>query len=200
MTFDRVDVDVAAYRGFENFGLVTIEPTLAPPAVFTLVERFPRFTMIAGDFETVTGRWAVRGEAALFTEKTFLAASRPGTVSGHAIDAGVGIDRKTGEFRIFASLLFHRDWAPTDPAIERSNVDLVGSIERTFGRDRYLARAFAVVNPSDKAGFARSVFLWKMRDDVAVEVSAAAFLGRGDDVLSRFHGRDFVLTRIRYQW
>ena len=202
MTFDRVDVDVAAYRGFENFGLVTIEPTFAPPPapVFTLAERFPRFTMVAGDFETVTGKWAVRGETALFTEKTFLAASRPGTVSGHAIDAGVGVDRKTGEFRVFASLLFHRDWAPSDPAIERSNVDLVGSIERTFGRDRYLARAFAVVNPSDRAGFARSVFLWKMRDDVAVELSAATFFGRGDDVLSRFHGRDFVLTRIRYQW
>jgi hypothetical protein len=194
MTFDRVDVDVAAYRGFETFGLVTLEPVMA------LVERFPRYTMIAGDFETVKGKWAVRGETALFAEKTFLAASRPGTVSGHAIDAGVGVDRKTGEFRIFASVLFHRDWAPSDPAINRSNVDLVGSIERTFSRDRYLARAFAVVNPDDKAGFARFVLLWKMRDDVAVELSAAAFFGRGDDVLSRFHRRDFVLTRIRYQW
>lgn len=202
MTFDRVDVDVSAYRGVESFGLVTIEPAMAAPGMppFALVERFPRFTMIGGDFETVKGQWAVRGETAVFTEKTFLAASRPGTVGGRAIDAGIGVDRKTGGVRVFASVLFHRDTSAEDPAIDRANVDLVGSIERTFGRDRYLARAFAVINPDDKAGFARSVFLWKVRDAVAIEVSAATFFGQGDDVLSRFHGRDFVLTRIRYQW
>ena len=46
--------------------------------------------MISGDFETVTGEWAWRGEAAMFVEKTLQGAA--GTpVKGRAFDAGVGV-------------------------------------------------------------------------------------------------------------
>ena len=60
----------------------------------------------------------------------------------------------------------------TIPAIARTDVSLVGSIDRTFARDRYLARAFAVVNPGDGSGFVRGLLVWTARDNVAVEASA----------------------------
>jgi hypothetical protein len=40
--------------------------------------------------------------------------------------------------------------------------------------------------------------VWKASDRVAIEASAAAFTGTGDDTISKFAGRDFVMTRIRY--
>ena len=73
---------------------------------------------------------------------------------------------------------------------------MIGSFERQFARERYHARACAVVNPADRAGFLRGVFTWRVRDNVSVDASGAIFLGRGDDLLSRFTGRDFVFTRI----
>ena len=61
-TAGRLDFSVSAYRGRDGFGPVWFEPDslLTPPTpglfvVGRLVERFPRFTMIAGDFETVRG-------------------------------------------------------------------------------------------------------------------------------------------------
>ena len=45
------------YRGFDGFGVVSFEPFVgSEPGVSVigvLVERYPRFTMIAGDVETV---------------------------------------------------------------------------------------------------------------------------------------------------
>jgi hypothetical protein len=38
---------------------------------------------------------------------------------------------------------------------------------------------------------------WKPRDFLAVDVSAGAFLGSGDDTISRFKGRDFALVGVR---
>ena len=134
----------------------------------------------------------------MFTEKTLQGAT--GTaVKGRAFDAGAGFDRRTGEFRVFASAILHRQWSTEDPSVSRTDVSLVGSIERQFGRDRYLARAFTVINPGDASGFVRCLFVWRVRDDVAVEGSAAAFLGEGDDALARFNTRDFMLVRVRWR-
>ena len=166
--------------------------------VGSLVERFPRFTMLSGDFESVSGDWAWRGEAAVFVEKTLQGAA--GTaVKGRAFDAGAGVDRRTGDFRIFASAILHRQWSIEDPSVTRTDVSLVGSIERQFDRDRYLARAFAVINPGDGSGFVRGLLVMRLRDNVAVEGSAAAFIGDGDDTLARFKTRDFMLIRVRWQ-
>ena len=153
--------------------------------------------MVGGDFETVTGDWAWRGEVAAATEKTFAAGSGIGSVQGRSVDVGIGFDRRAGEFRLFGSGILHREWSSTDPSVERTDVSLVGSIERSFDRERYLSRAFAVVNPGDRSMFLRGLFAWKPRDRVAIEGSGGAFVGSSDDTLGRFKTRDFVLVALR---
>jgi hypothetical protein len=167
-TLGRVDVSTSVYRGTDTF----ISP-----------QGYRRFTMVAGDFETVAGAWAIRGESALRIDQAF--------------DIGAGVDRKTGAFRLFASAIVHRDFAT--PFAERStNVNLIGSIERKFGRDHYLARVFAIVNPDDRSAFLRGLLLWSATDQVSLEISAAKFAGTGDDGISKFAGRDFAGLRIRW--
>jgi hypothetical protein len=201
-TFGRVDVAGAVYRGFDSFGLVTFEPIAGagPGAavVGRLVERYPRFTMIAADLETVTGEWAWRGEVAAFVEKQLSATSRPGGVDGRVLEAGFGFDRPAGDYRVFGSTVVRREWSTEDPAVNRTHVNIVGSLERSFGQERYRARGFVVVNPGDAAAFVRGLFVWNLRDNVALEGSAAAFLGMSDDALGRFKDRDFLFTRLRY--
>jgi hypothetical protein len=209
-TIGRVDVSASFYRGRDGFGIVSFEPDMAidpggapaaapaPLVVGRLVERFPRFTMVASDFETVAGEWAIRGEAAMFVDRTFASTTRPGTVSGRSLDAGAGTDRRAGSLRVFGSVVVHREWSAEDAGIARTDVNLVGSIERAFGRDRWLARLFGLGNPGDASGFVRGLVTWRVRDDVAIETSAGAFLGTGADTISRFSGRDFVLVQARW--
>jgi hypothetical protein len=167
-TIGRVDVSTSAYRGTDTF----ISP-----------QGYRRFTMFAGDFETVSGAWAVRGETALKVDQAF--------------DAGIGVDRKTGEFRVFASAIVHRDFA-TPLAKASTNLNLIGSIDRKFGRERYLARVFGIANPDDRSGFVRGLLVWSASDKIALEISAAKFIGSGDDGISRFAGRDFAGARFRW--
>lgn len=167
-TLGRVDVSTSIYRGTDTF----ISP-----------QGYRRFTMVAGDFETVASAWAIRGETALRIDQTF--------------DAGAGVDRKTGEFRLFASAIVHRDFA-TPFASASTNLNLIGSLERKFSRDHYLARAFAIVNPNDRSGFLRGLLLWSATDRISLEASAAKFIGTGDDAISRFSGRDFAGLRLRW--
>jgi len=210
-TIGQTDITASVYRGFDGIGLISFEPFTAPiptqlvdpiaPAVLgQFVERYPRFTMIGGDFESVTGPWALRGEAAVFVEKSFTGVTRLGSVSGHAIDAGGGFDRRTGNYRFFGSAVVHRQWSADDPGIARTDVDLIGSIERAFHRERYHARVFAVVTPADAFAFIRGLFTWSMRDNVALDGSAAMFLGDGDTTIAQFKGRDFLFARLRYDW
>ena len=191
VTLGRVDVGAAVYRGFESFGIVQFDP-----AAGRLRERFPRFTMVASDVETVAGAWALRGEAAWFTERTFAGVTRPGVVAGRALDAGLGVDRTAGSVRLFATVLMRRQWSDADPGLAATDVSVLGSIERSFARERYRARLFGVANPADAAGFVRVLLGWSVRDNVGVEASAAAFLGDGDDLLSRFRDRDFGFARV----
>lgn len=186
-TLGRVDVSASVYRGFRGFGDVTLEPVLVPGTLHLFagapVERYSRFTMLATDFETVTGPWAWRGEAAWFKDASF--------------DIGAGVDRKTGAYRVFSSVIVHHDSASTaTPA--RTNTNVVGSIERQFHRDQWLARAFVVANPADRSGFVRGLVSWSVSDRVGIDATAAKFLGTGDDTISKFAGRDFVMARIRY--
>ena len=199
-TIGRVDIAAGAYRGWEGFGLLSFEPAIgvAPAVVGSLVETFPRFTMISADFEAVAGEWAIRGETAVFVEKTFQ--GQAGPVRGRAVDAGIGFDHGTEHVRLFGSVLLHRQWSDADATIDRTDVTAIGSVERDFGRERYLARVFGAWTPTDQSGFLRGVFAWSARDNVTVEASAAVFVGDGDTQLARFHGRDFVLTRVRFSW
>ncbi|HYN07151.1 MAG TPA: DUF1302 family protein [Vicinamibacterales bacterium] len=203
-TLGRLDISGSVYRGFESFGLITIDsdgpPLLPDSPALTLVERYPRFTMIAGDFETVRGEWALRGEAAWFVDKRLAGLTRLDGVPGRAFDAGVGVDRRSGDYRVFVSAIVHREWSRRDQTLTKADLNLVGSIDRDIARGRYFLRGFAVANPADSSAFARALFVWRVRDDVSVEGSAAAFLGTSDDTLGRFQDRDFLLTKIRYRW
>ena len=64
--------------------------------------------MIGGDFETVRGPWGLRGEVAAFVDDNFQHQSLK-VVGGSSIDAGVGLDRKAGDYRISGSVLAHRE-------------------------------------------------------------------------------------------
>lgn len=167
-TVGRVDVSASAYRGTDPF---------ATPLGYR------RFTMLAADFETVTGAWAWRGEAAWRLDQSF--------------DAGAGFDRRAGDFRVFGSVLAHRD-AATPLAPSATNVNLIGSIERSFSRERYHARVFGVVNPADRSGFVRAAAGWSASDRVALELTGGVFAGEGDDTIARFSGRDFLALRLRW--
>jgi len=199
-TLGRVDASVSAYRGFEPFGTVSFEPSISAGTfvVGELVERYSTFTMLATDAEAVVGPWAIRAEAAMFIDREVTGAF--GAVDGRAFDAGVGVDRSAGDYRIFTSVVWHRDWATEGPSRVNNDLSLIGSIERKFARDRYLVRLFGVANPVDESGFIRGVAAWSVRDNVALEGSAGVFLGSesSSDTLSRFRDRDFAFVRIRW--
>ena len=231
-TIGRVDVAGGIYRGFDAFGPITLEltgpPSPGPPPSVPgeLVEWHPRFTMVSGDFETVQGDWAMRGEVAMFPERTFAGAGRGGLVNGRSIDAGAGVERRAGDYRLFASAILHREWSSegvvprsvensrelengTSPEFStdrgttpyrRTDVSLVGSVDRPFRRDTWLVRVFGVMNAVDRSGFLRGLLLWKPRDNVTWEFSAATFLGTGDDSIGRFKGRDFLFARLKYHF
>jgi hypothetical protein len=202
-TIGRTDLGVAVFRGFDGFGAVTFEPEqpiVGPAIVGRLVERHERFTMIGADVETVRGDWALRGEVAVFVERQVASMSGLGLVPARTIDAGAGFDRRAGAYRVFGSVLVRREWSPEDPLIDRTDVSLVGSIDRSFGRDRWLARAFAVVNAADRAGFVRGLVVWHVRDDVTLEGSGGAFVGTSDDAIGRFRDRDFAFARVAYHF
>jgi hypothetical protein len=204
-TAGRVDMSLSAWRGFEGFGLLTFETQIAassagvaPAVVGQLVERYPRFTMVAGDMEMVRGAWAIRGEVAAFVDKTL--SGPQGAVDGDAFDAGLGVDRSAGNYHLFGSVVWHREWSEARGFATRSHVNVIASVDRRFSRERYLVRVFGVVNPEDRSGFVRGLAAWSLSDNVLLEASGGAFLGEGTDSISRFTGRDFVFVRLRYHF
>ncbi|HUF47001.1 MAG TPA: DUF1302 family protein [Vicinamibacterales bacterium] len=202
VTLGRVDVSGSVYEGADGFGAVTFEPEIVvgPTVVGRLVETFSRFRMYGADFESVAGAWAFRGEMAYFAEKKLAGVSVPGLVDGRVLEAGAGFDRRVGGLRIYGLGLYHREWSDEDPGVEKSNLNLVGSVEQSFARDTHLLRAFGVVNPEDRSTFVRGVWLWSAADNVTLEVSGGAFLGTSNDNLGRFEGRDFAFARFRYRF
>lgn len=199
-TSGRLDWSVSAFRGYDAFGPIEFVADVVPAVVGRLVGRHPRFTMVAADAETVAGDWAIRGEAAWFVQKTLQAVSRPGLVAGDVLEAGAGLDRRAGQSRVFASVLLHREWSAEDPRVARSDVNVVGSVERSFRRERHHARAFVVLNPADASAFVRGLWTWTPADNLSFHASAGTFLGEGDDAIARFKGRDFLIGRLTVHW
>jgi len=204
-TVGRMDVSVSTWRGFEGFGIISFEPIAfptepgpIPTVVGTLVERYPRFTMVAADAETVRGGWAIRGEVAAFIDKTL--SGPTGATKGKAIDAGVGVDRAAGDYHVFGSVIWHREWFSSSMLAAVDHVNVVASIDRRFSREKYLARVFGVFNPDDKSGFVRGLFSASVRDNLLLEASGGAFLGDGTDTISRFKDRDFIFLRAKYSF
>jgi hypothetical protein len=157
--------------------------------------------MAGGDFETVAGEWGLRGEVAAFVRDGFQG-TRPEIVGGSSFDAGAGVDRRAGDYRIGATVVFHRDEydAPLSPggAASRSDVSFVLSADRAFLREKYRVRVFGVANASEGSGFARAIGSAELRDNVALEASAGWFAGRGADLVGRFADSDFAYVRLKY--
>jgi hypothetical protein len=196
------DWSVSLYRGFETFGLGTAG-TLTPAAAFLPVDIvYPRFTMVGGDFETVRGEWGVRGEVAAFVDDNFQGSLR--VVKGSSVDAGIGVDRKAGAYRVSGTAILHRE-AYDDPipsgsgtASSESNLSLILAADRTFARERYRVRTFAVYTPDESTAFLRAITIWTLRDNLALEGSGGWFIGRGQDLIGRFSDSDFLYARLKY--
>lgn len=197
-TTGRMDWSVSAYRGLAPSGLYRLGP-ISPVAASVPVDIiYPRFTMVGGDFETVRGQWGVRGEVATFVRDSFQAPSIS-VVRGNSLDAGVGVDRKAGDYRVSGTVLVHRESydADIDGQRARTDVSLVASLDRSFARERYQVRGFGVVNPSERSAFLRTIATWKLRDDVALEGSGGWLIGDGRDLVGRFSDRDFLYLRLK---
>lgn len=167
VTSGRVDWSATAYRGFD-------------PGPAVLPERY---TMIGGDFETVRGPWGVRGEMAVFDGR-------------ETAEAGIGVDRRAGEYRISGSVLVAERWAAS-AARDRRDLTVVASLDRSFARETRTLRVFTVYNPGEASAFARVVSIFNLLDNLSVEASAGLFTGDGSDVLSRFATRDFLSARCK---
>lgn len=209
----RVDIGGSVYRGFEAFPVYGVfqAPTFAPgPPVFVVNSYHPRFTMIAGDAETVHGPWGVRGEVAWFPNGTLQSLGQGTTtgVPGNTLVAGVGGDRKTGSYRVAANVVVTRRrldmdvliralLMPYDPGVASTDVLFVGWAERSFARDTRTLRVLVANNPSEGSLFLRAIGSWSLRDDVALEASGGWLSGDGQDLLSRLDRRDFVYARLK---
>jgi hypothetical protein len=145
---------------------------------FRTFPTYPRSTMIGGDVETARGPWGLRGEVAVFLEED-------------AVEAGVGADRRAGDYRIAANVLV------TTGQAQGTDVLLVSSAERSFARETRRIRAFAVYDPTDDTAFARLIAAVSVRDNVWVEGSAGVFAGSSLDTIGLLTRRDFLYARLK---
>jgi hypothetical protein len=201
-TTGRADWSVSAYRGLESFGIGTVgapQPT-APVVPVDIV--YPRFTMVGGDFETVHGEWGVRGEVAVFIDDNFQGPLR--VISGSSIDGGIGVDRQAGAYRVSGTVLVHHESyivpvaSSVGTASGGSNLSLILAADRTFSRERYRLRTFAVYTPDESNAFLRAIGIANLRDNLAIEGSIGWFAGTGQDVIGTFADSDFVYARLKY--
>jgi predicted RND superfamily exporter protein len=196
-TVGTLDWSVSAYRGFEAFPFVSLETagTLA-----LLASTHPRFTMVGADFETVRGEWGMRGEVAAFVDDSFQGANLA-IVPGASWDAGLGVDRRAGDYQFSGSVLVRRerpDGVVGSGLEPRTDLSFIFSSDRTFARERYRLRAFSVVNTSEKSAFLRAIGVATLTDDVALEGSGGWFVGDGRDTIGRFNDSDFLYVRLKY--
>jgi len=178
---------VSAYRGIEAFGLYRIET----PASIAI--EYPRFTMVGADFEAVRGQWGLRGELAAFVDDN-VQSSDLQIVDAHSFDAGIGVDRRAGDYTVSATMLVHSE----SHISNRTDVSVVMSLDRTFARERYRFRGFGVFNASESSGFLRGIGFANLRDNLALEASLGWFPGSGRDLIGRFGDSDFAYLRLKY--
>ena len=200
-TTARVDWSVSAYRGIRAFPVSTLVGTDLKTGPY-IRESFPRFTMIGGDFETVHGAWGIRGEVAAFVDDELQSTRTIQGVQGRSISAGIGIDRKTGDYRLAADALWSRSSVDNaafagDPEVERTDVSLVLAADRSFARETRTLRLFAVYDPADATTFTRAIAAISVRDNVWIEGSGGLFTGSSLDVIGRLTRRDFAYARLK---
>jgi hypothetical protein len=201
-TTGRVDWSVTAYRGLEPFGIARAGALPSNSPVLPVDIVYPRFTMVGGDFETVRGEWGVRGEIAVFLDDNFQGPLR--VVSGSSIDAGIGVDRQAGAYRVSGTALVHHESfvvpvaSSAGTASGGSNLSLILAADRTFSRERYRLRTFAVYTPDESNAFLRTIGIANLRDNLAIEGSIGWFAGKGEDLIGTFANSDFVYARVKY--
>jgi hypothetical protein len=188
-TTSRVDWGVSAYRGIRTFPVLSLLQTLAPPT--EVLETFPRYTMIGGDFETVRGPWGVRGEVAAFVDDGLQDRQRIRVVDGRSVEGGIGADRRAGDYRVAGNVLW--SWRSTDG----SDLSLVLSADRSFARETRTVRVFAVYDPADGTAFGRVIAAVSLRDNVWLEGSGGLFTGSAPDTLGLLTRRDFLYARLK---
>jgi hypothetical protein len=205
-TTARVDWSVSAYRGIRAFPILTVgaDLTVGP---YEIRESFPRFTMIGGDFETVHGPWGVRGEAAAFVDDELQSTRAGRGVAGHSVTAGIGVDRKAGDYRIAADALWSKSGVDTsdpdarpfvgDDEVEQTDFSVVAAVDRSFARDTRTVRVFAVYDPADATTFTRVIAAVSVRDNVWIEGSAGLITGTSMDIFGRLTRRDFAYARLK---
>jgi hypothetical protein len=175
-TAGRVDWGASFYRGLRAFPTVTVRPSQP------LLETFPRYTMVGADFETVRGAWGVRGEAAFFERQS--------------IEAGVGVDRRAGSYRMAGNLLYARRPAAGSGSRE-SDVTLVAAADRSFARETRTLRLFAVHSATDGTTFVRAIGAVSLRDDVWLEASGGLFTGTSTTAIGQLSRRDFLYAKLK---
>lgn len=192
-TTGRVDWALSAFHGFKSFGVLVADPSVGP------VESFLRYTMVGGDFETVRGEWGVRGEWAAVIDDTFQSPVGLGSLDGRSVELGLGVDRRAGEVRLSANVLARRRWLDDWPVrgFDRTDLNLIGSVDRTFARDTRRLQVFGVYDPTESTSFLRAIVTVSLSDVLSIEASGGAFLGTGPDTLGRFANRDFAYLRVR---
>jgi hypothetical protein len=200
-TAGRFDWGTTVYRGLRTFPTLTL---VTDASGARIDETFPRFTMIGGDFETVRGPWGVRGEAAAFVEDTLQSAASARGVPGRAVEAGAGVDRRAGDYRVGGNLVWARRLVDDSRAtalekqeLERWDINVVLAAERSFARDTRSARLLGVYDPREDTVFVRAIATVSLRDDVVVEGSAAVFAGEAPSVLGRLTHRDLFYGRLK---
>ncbi len=199
-TAGRVDWALMAWRGFEAVPLYVAGGPLVPGARALAVDAVhPRTTVVGGDVETVRGAWGLRGELAWHVEDTLQAGDRFAALAARSVEGGVGVDRRAGDYRVSATVLgVARRLRPGEAGIvDRHDLQLVTSVDRSFARETRRLRVFGVYNPGDRSAFVRGVGGVSLRDGWWLEASAGWLTGRGADTLSRLAERDFVYLRAR---
>ena len=209
-TTARVDWSLSAYRGIKAFPISTLTPPVGADLTvgpYEIRESFPRFTMIGGDFETVNGPWGFRGEIAAFVEDELQSTRAIRSVPGHSVSAGVGLDRKAGDYRIAANALWSRTGVDVDgpvgqafagdAEVERTDVSLVVAADRSFARETRTVRVFAVYDPADATTFTRVIAAVSVRDNVWIEGSGGLITGTSLDIIGRLTRRDFAYARLK---
>jgi hypothetical protein len=195
-TAGRVDWAVSAWRGIETFGVYELAaPTAESTPALAITERYPRFTMVGADIESVLGEWAWRGEAAAFVDATLPAPGGLGGVEGRRIVAGGGVDRRAGSAsHLSATVLVEHQVAG---GVSDTSVSVVGGLQQAFARETRQLRVFAAWNAADRSAFLRTSGAWSVRDNLAIEAALGWFAGDGTHFFSRFADRDFVSIRLK---
>jgi hypothetical protein len=203
-TSGRVDWSASAYRGFESQPLYAArlaDPPLIDGPLRAIVDaRFPRFTMLGGDFETTKGAWGLRGEAAaLVSRQIQLSSPFWSSARARSLEAGFGIDRRAGDYRFAGNLILSHTWPEggDGPEFDRSEVTLVGVADRSFARETRKGRAVALYDPAARTLFARSTLEWNVRDNWWVEGAGGLFVGESEGLVGQLATRDFVFLRLK---